>query len=133
MGKAESNQKATVLFNKVAGTVTDGTFTTYIDVRDCKRGSTLVNFTTGASGTLSLKVYTTAEEYTNELATAAKDTGNIFIDSSVNIFGTSAISGDSHVTDSLGLIGCSTFLKFVATIATSDSNTALYVKFNKTF
>lgn len=133
MGRAEVNQVSSVLFNIPAGSVVDGVYTKYIDVREYKRASYLVNWTSGASGTLSMVFYATNQEFKNETDAELNDVGNIFINVSSNLVGTAALVGESMTTDSLGITGCYTFLKVIATIADSDSSTELYARINRTY
>ena len=124
-------QESQDIFNIPATTAANTTYTRYIDVRNAQDGSIQINWTAGAGGgTLSYIVEASTIEAKNELDAESKDVGDVFQDIGLLLLGATELTGDSFITDSAGIIGRMTWLKFEATVANRDNATALASRIN---
>jgi len=132
MSRGFTDQSSENIFSIAAGAALDQTYTKYIDVRGFRRAGHQVNWTAGSGGgAVVIKCYFTMHEFIDEAQAALGDSGDVFQDNSVKLFGTATLTGDSLLTDSIGVIGCATWIKYTATISGQEAATALTMKINK--
>lgn len=132
MSRGFVDQQSEVIFNIPAGSATDATYTKYIDVRGYRRSGHQVDWTPGAGGgTVVIKAYFTMHEFGDENLASKGDVGSVFQDNSLKLFGVASLTDDSILTDSAGVIGNATWVKYTATIANKDASTSLVMKINK--
>ena len=115
--------------NVAAGSAADSTLNYYLDMRDYSRASHQLEWTAGSGGgTISLVAYGTTEEAKDEVAASALN----YQDISSILLGASAWTGDNIQSDSAGVAGQFTWIKYAVTVANKDASTAYSLKVNRT-
>ena len=105
-----------------AGSATDATHQTYIDMASYAACSLQVEWTAGgAGGTLVLKVYGCIVDDTTDYDSAQ------YQDITNDVFGAASITDDSIALDGGNMLGNVKWIRIDATIANKDASTALYV------
>ena len=115
--------------NVVATAAADSTINYYLDMRDYSRCAHQLEWTAGAGGgTISVTAFGTTEDAKDEVAASALN----YQDISTILLGKAAWAGDEIQSDSAGVAGQFTWIKYVATVANKDAATAYSLKANRT-
>jgi hypothetical protein len=112
-----------------AGDAVDSTINYYVDMRDFSGCASQLEFTAGAGGgTINVTVLATTYEAQDENGAS----GLAYQDVSSAVLGAASKSATYIASDSSGVAGQYTWLKWVITVANKDASTAYNFRVNKT-
>jgi len=131
MGRAGYNQLATELVDVAAGSAADGTTYKYFDMREFKTQGT--QFVIAGAGTVTITAEATVQETTGVTKDAldANLANLTWTDISTTLLGEASVTASGAVSDSAGVSGCFTFVRYKIVVASSDGTTAYSIRINQ--